>query len=120
MQRLIHAFAYTALISSLTACVVTPPPRASAPASPRAGAREVAADRWRQINERIDNLGHRVDTRVNAGFYPPPQGDALHRRLDVIRQEARDMATQHGGGLSPDEQHVLNRELDGTARIIGE
>ncbi|MEX3629147.1 MAG: hypothetical protein VB138_06260 [Burkholderia sp.] len=35
--------------------------------------------------------------------YPPPQGQALHRRLGVIRQEANDMSAQHGGGLTADE-----------------
>jgi hypothetical protein len=30
------------------------------------------------------------------------------------------MAAQHGGGLSDEEQRVLNHELDGTARAIGE
>ena len=49
-----------------------------------------------------------------------PQGDSLHHRLDVIREEAHDMAAQHGGGVSADEQRVLNQELDGASRIIGE
>ncbi|KGW52130.1 putative lipoprotein [Burkholderia pseudomallei MSHR684] len=30
------------------------------------------------------------------------------------------MAAQHGGGLSGDEQRVLNQELDVAARAIGE
>jgi hypothetical protein len=44
----------------------------------------------------------------------------LHHRLDVIRQEAHDMAAQHGGGLSAEEQRVLNQELDNAAHAIGE
>ena len=39
---------------------------------------------------------------------------------DVIRQEAHDKAAQHGGGLSSDEQRVLNQELDNAAHAIGE
>jgi hypothetical protein len=38
----------------------------------------------------------------------------------VIRHEAHDMAAQHGGGLTADEQRVLNQELDNAAHAIGE
>jgi hypothetical protein len=76
--------------------------------------------RFGQINERLDSLGQRIDWRVDQGFYAVPDGSALHHRLDVIRQEAHDMADQHGGVLSGEEQHVLNQELDGAARAIGE
>ncbi|KGS53674.1 putative lipoprotein [Burkholderia pseudomallei MSHR7527] len=119
MQRLIRAAACCVLVSSLAACVVTPPRPAPAPA-PRPGPQVVGYERMQQIQGRIDNLSHRIDARVNAGYYPPPQGAALHRRLDVIRQESTDMAAQHGGGLSGDEQRVLNQELDVAARAIGE
>jgi hypothetical protein len=114
MQRFIRALAGLALVSSLAACVVAPPP---APPRPE---HEIAFQRLNQVDGRIDNLSHRIDKHVNQGFYPPPQGDALHHRLDVIRREAHDMAAQHGGGLSGDEQRVLNQELDGAAHAIGE
>ncbi|RFU47449.1 hypothetical protein [Paraburkholderia sp. DHOC27] len=116
MQRFTRALAGLALVSSLAACVVSPPP--PPPAHP--DAHEIAVQRLRQVDGRADNLGHRIDNHVNKGFYPPPQGDALHHRLDVIRQEAHDMAAQHGGGLSGEEQRVLNQELDGAAHAIGE
>ena len=125
MQRWIRAAACCALISSLAACIVTPPPRqpqprpAPAPA-PRPSPQVAAYERMQQIQGRIDNLSRRIDARVDAGYYPPPQGAALHRRLDVIRQESTDMAAQHGGGLSGDEQRVLNQELDTAAHAIGE
>ncbi len=115
MQRFIRALAGCALVTSLAACVVTPPPQA-----PRPDAHEIAVQRLRQVEGRTDNLSRRIDAHVNAGAYPPPQGGALHHRLDVIRQEAHDMAAQHGGGLSGDEQHVLNQELDNAAHAIGE
>jgi hypothetical protein len=117
MQRLIRAAAYCALVSSLAACVVTRPQR-SAP--PRPNLHDVAVERLQQVDGRIGNLGRRIDNRVNQGYYPPPEGGALHHRLDVIRQEAHDMAAQHGGGLSGDEQRVLNQELDSAAHAIGE
>ncbi|CAB3758607.1 hypothetical protein GQ57_03205 [Burkholderia sp. MSh2] len=119
MQRLIRAAACCALVSTLAACVVAPPPQPH-PAQPRPNPQVVANERLQQIQGRIDNLHHRIDARVNAGYYPPPYGAQLHHRLDVIRQESNDMSAQHGGGLSGDEQRVLNQELDTAARAIGE
>jgi hypothetical protein len=116
MQRFIRALAGLALVSSMAACVTTPPP----PPPPHPDGHEIAMQRLRQVEGRTDNLSRRIDAHVNAGAYPPPQGGALHHRLDVIRQEAHDMAAQHGGGLSGDEQRVLNQELDGAAHAIGE
>lgn len=135
MQRLIRAAVCCALVSSLAACIVQPQQRRPAPPPrpapqvnppvtpqpiPQPSPPPVGYERMQQIQNRIDNLGRRIDSRVNGGYYPPPQGAALHRRLDVIRQESTDMASQHGGGLSGDEQRVLNQELDTAARAIGE
>jgi hypothetical protein len=125
MQRSIRALVYCALISTLAACAVSPPPRRHAPPPPppppvaRPNPHEAELARRAQADERIDNLSRRIDDRVNEGYYPPPTGAGLHHRLDVIRQEISDMAAQHGGGLSVDEQRVINQELDSTARAIG-
>lgn len=116
MPRIIRALAACALLSSVAACVVTPPP----PPAPRPNVQQIEDRRMHQVEGRIDNLGHRIDRRVNHGDYPPPQGAALHHRLEVIRQEAHDMAAQHGGGLTAEEQRLLNQELDNAARAIGE
>jgi hypothetical protein len=109
-----------ALAGSLAACVVEPTRQVDvvheAPARPDPHAE--AVHRMDQVGGRINALWRHVDQRVNQGFYPPPQGDAFHHRLDVIRQEARDMASQHGGGLSGDEQRTLNSELDGLQHAI--
>jgi hypothetical protein len=114
MQRFIRALAGGALVSTLAACVVPPP----APAGP--SPRQIAEQRLRQVDGRIENLSHRIDAHVNQGAYPPPQGNALHHRLEVIRRESHDMAAQHGGGLSSDESRVLNQELDNAAHAIDE
>jgi hypothetical protein len=116
MPRLIRAIAACALLSSLAACVVTPQPTPA----PRPNPQQIADQRLHQVDGRIDNLGRRIDKRVNQGDYPPAQGAALRHRLEVIRQEAHDMAAQHGGGLTADEQRVLNQELDSAAHAIGE
>ncbi|TDV10996.1 hypothetical protein [Paraburkholderia caballeronis] len=112
MSRITRALVAGALLSTLAACVVTPPER------PGPSPHEIAAQRLHQVDGRIGNLSRRVDAHVADGRYPPPQGDALHHRLDVIRGEAHNMAAQHGGGLSSDEQRVLNEELDTAAHAI--
>ncbi|PMS22743.1 hypothetical protein C0Z18_04595 [Trinickia dabaoshanensis] len=126
MQRSIRALVYCALVSTLAACVVTPPPPRRHPPPPppppvvvRPNPHEAELARRAEVDERIDNLSRRIDQRVDQGYYPPPTGAALHHRLDVIRQETGDMAGQHGGGISADEQRVINQELDGAARAIG-
>lgn len=126
MQRSIRALVYCALISVLAACVVARPPHRRAPPPPpppppvvRPNPHEAELARRAEVDERIDNLSRRIDERVAQGYYPPPTGAGLHHRLDVIRQETSDMAGQHGGGLSSDEQRVINQELDGAARAIG-
>ena len=108
-----------ALAGSLAACVVQPPRQVVVEEAPaRPDPHMEAVHRMDQVNGRINTLWHHVDQRVSQGFYPPPQGDAFHHRLDVVRQESRDMASQHGGGLSGEEQHTLNGELDGLQRAI--
>ncbi|MEC5407416.1 hypothetical protein VOM14_17865 [Paraburkholderia sp. MPAMCS5] len=114
MPHIIRALTACALLSSLAACVTAPPP------APRPNPQQIADRRLHQVDGRIDNLGRRIDNRVNQGYYAPPQGGELHHRLEVVRREAHDMAAQHGGGLSADEQRVLNEELDSTAHAIGE
>ncbi|MFC5429167.1 hypothetical protein ACFPTO_10210 [Paraburkholderia denitrificans] len=116
MSRIARALAASALVSTLAACVITGPQQRPAGPTPHA----LSVDRLHRVEGRIDNLGRRLDTRVNEGYYAQPQGAAVHRRLDEIRREAHDMAAQHGGGLSPDEERVLNEELDTAARAIGE
>jgi hypothetical protein len=114
MPRIIRALAACALLGSLAACVTAPP------LAPRPSPQQIADKRLHQVDGRIDSLSRRIDNRVSQGRYGPAQGGELHHRLDVIRREAHEMAAQHGGGLSADEQRVLNQELDSAAHAIGE
>jgi hypothetical protein len=116
MQRIVRALGCCALVSSLAACVVAP--QQSAAPRPALNPHEMAAQRLEQVDGRINTMNRRVDTRVNQGYYPPPAGGELHRRLDTIHREAHDMAAQHGGGLSGDEQRVLNQELDTASAAV--
>jgi len=112
MTHLPRLLAAGALLSLLAACAAPHHER------PSPAPREIFAQRLHQVDGRIDDLGHRIDTHVSEGHYPPPQGDALHHRLEVIHEEAHDMAAKHGGGLTPGEQRILNEELDTAARAI--
>ena len=114
MQRIVRALGCCALVSSLAACVVAPQQTAALRFNPH----ELAVQRLEQVDGRINEMNRRVDVRVNQGYYPPPAGGELHHRLDTVRHEAHDMAAQHGGGLSGDEQRVLNQELDATAVAV--
>ncbi|QYD69160.1 hypothetical protein KZJ38_01850 [Paraburkholderia edwinii] len=114
MQRLIRALGCCALVSSLAACVVEPPQAARPVPNPH----EVAVQRFDQVDGRINNMSRHIDVRVNQGYYPPPVGGELHRRLDAIRHQAHEMAVHRDGGISGDEQRTLNDELDSTAIAI--
>jgi hypothetical protein len=126
MQRSIRVLVCCALISALAACVaprhphrrVPPPPPPPAPVV-RPNPHEADLARYAQVDERIDSLNRRIDERVSQGYYGRLTGGSLHHRLDVIHQEMHDMAAQHEGGLSVDEQRVLNQELDSAGRAIG-
>jgi hypothetical protein len=110
----------TVLAASMAGCVVAPPAQtrtvvvreqpAPAPVDPRA--------RFDQVQGRLAEEFHRVDVRQSQGYIDPYRADGLRDRLRRIRQEANDMASQHRGGLSGDEQHALNDELGAVARDI--
>jgi hypothetical protein len=102
---------------ALGACVVAPPPPPPRPA-PSMPPHEAALRRMQQIEQRIGQEQRSIDAHVNGGAYPPPIGDRLHGELGRIDQEAHDMANQHGGGLSGEEQHDLNDQLNGVTRRI--
>ncbi len=106
-------------LGSLSGCVVEPPRQApAARVIVEPDPHTVAVQRREQIDRRIGNESRDIDNHVNHGYYPPPRGNELHRRLGAIAQETRDMAAQHGGGLSGDEQRALNQELDQLHRMI--
>jgi hypothetical protein len=126
MQRIVFAriACGVAIALSMAACVVQPPAQRvvvepqSPPPPPPQDPHMAAIHRFEQIQSRVGELSHRIDDHVAQGFYPPPVGGDLHHRVDVIWQEARDMASQHGGGLSGEEHRTLNQELDGAAHAI--
>lgn len=107
------------LAGSLAGCVVEPPrPAPPARVVVEPDPRAAAIHRREQIEQRIANESRDIDNHVSQGYYPPPHGYDLHRRLGAIAQEARDMAAQHGGGLSGEEHRALNQELDQMHQMI--
>ncbi|WP_296223350.1 hypothetical protein [Ralstonia sp. UBA689] len=107
------------LVASMAGCVVAPAPQtrtvvvhepAPAPVDPRA--------RFDRVQGRLAEEFHRVDVRQSQGYIDPYRADGLRDRLRRIRQETNDMASQHNGGLSGDEQHTLNDELGAVSRDI--
>jgi hypothetical protein len=110
------------LAASMAGCVVAPPQPTrtvvvrepvpvAAPVDPRA--------RFDQVQGRLAEEFHRIDVRQSQGYIDPYRADGLRDRLRRIRQEANDMASQHRGGLSGDEQHALNDELGTVSLDIG-
>ena len=114
MNKIIQYTALVACSSLLAACIVAPPP------PPPPDPHMAGLHRAEQIEQRIDHESRSIDAHVAQGYYPPPRGNQLHQRLAAIQQEEHDMAAQHGGGLSGEEQRTLNQELDGTAQVIGQ
>lgn len=125
MKLHLRGLAATALVAalagSLAGCIV-PPPRPAPPPQTRVIIEQdphaQAIERRDQIEHRLANESREIDNHVNQGYYPPPHGYDLHRRLNAIAQESHDMEAQHGGGLSPDEQRALNQELDQMHQMI--
>jgi len=95
MKTMVRALACSALIASLSACVVNqpPPPRQVVVPAPapvlRPNPREVALERFGQVNSRIDNLGRRIDWHVNGGYSHLPR--ATHCTI-VLTSYARKRA----------------------------
>ncbi|PLZ01975.1 hypothetical protein CY652_13175 [Burkholderia sp. WAC0059] len=120
MSRLLRLLAAAALASTLAACVVTRPIGQQPRPAPAPTQHDFALERLRQVDGRIDDMGRHIDMRVGQGAYPQAQGAQLHHRLDVIREEAHSIASQHDGGLSSPEQRMLNDELDTAGHVIDE
>ena len=116
------------LAASMAGCVVAPPQQTrtvvvrepvpvAAPVDPRA--------RFDQVQGRLAEEFHRVDVRQSQGYIDPYRADGLRDRLRRILsdetvdvQVTNDMASQHNGGLSGDEQRALNDELGAVAHDI--
>ena len=73
-----------------------------------------------QVNDRLQNQNKRIRNEVKEGEITKGQAATLHAQDRQIRQEERDMASQNGGHITKDEQKVLNEQLNGVSKKIGQ
>ena len=76
--------------------------------------------RREQVNDRLANQNRRIANEVKEGEITKGQARALHKEDRQIRQEERDMASQNGGHITTSEQKVLNQQLNGVSKQIGQ
>src|ERR1700688_2172883 len=74
--------------------------------------------RREQVNHRLANQNKRIHQDVRNGTLTKGQAAALHKDDHQVRQEERDMASQHGGHITGSEQKVLNSQENGISNQI--
>ena len=72
-----------------------------------------------QVNDRLAHQNKRINKELKEGDITKAQARKLHHEDRQIRQEERDMASQHGGHITKDEQKVLNKQENVVSRQIG-
>jgi hypothetical protein len=73
-----------------------------------------------QVNDRLQNQNKRINKELKEGEITKQQASKLHKEDRQIRQEERDMASQNGGHITKSEQKVLNQQLNGVSKQIGQ
>jgi hypothetical protein len=73
-----------------------------------------------QVNDRLQNQNKRINRELKEGEITKQQANKLHKEDRQIRQEERDMASQNGGHITKSEQKVINQQLNGVSKQIGQ
>jgi hypothetical protein len=73
-----------------------------------------------EVNHRLQNQDHRINTAVRDGKMSPAEAAKLHRDDHQIRQEERDMAHQDNGHITRQEDRTLNQQENQVSRQIGQ
>jgi hypothetical protein len=91
------------------------------------GATAASAETWPQahprraeVNHRLANQYHRINSEWRSGEITPGQARALHRQDRFVRAEERFMASQHNGHITRAEKKALNQQENGVSREIGQ
>jgi len=71
-----------------------------------------------EVNQRLRNQDHRINHKMKNGDISRGQAYRMHRRDRQIRKEERRMAYRHGGHITKNEQHRLNRRENHMSRRI--
>lgn len=72
-----------------------------------------------EVNKRLANQNRRIHDEVKEGDLTKQQAAQLHKEDRQIRHQERQMASQHGGHITKQEQRTLNREENAVSRQIG-
>lgn len=85
-----------------------------------------AKERWVQshprraeVNARLANENRRINQELREGEISRRQAAQLHQDVRDIRQQERQMAEQHGGHITRQEQRALNHQANQLSRKIG-
>ncbi|WP_024872424.1 hypothetical protein [Tolumonas lignilytica] len=73
-----------------------------------------------EVNARLTNQAHRINTERKEGDLTNPQAAKLHSADRHIRREERRMAAQHNGHLTKQEQIKLNQQENKVSQKIGQ
>jgi hypothetical protein len=73
-----------------------------------------------EVNGRLENQNQRIRREVKEGEITKQQAHQLHKEDHQIREEERLMASQNGGHITKGEQKVLNQQLNGVSKQIGQ
>jgi hypothetical protein len=75
---------------------------------------ETGVQRLQQIDARINNLRRRINARIGTG----ERARELRRRLDAVRADAHNIASQNRGELSVEQQNSINERIAPISRAI--
>src|SRR5215813_7345609 len=73
-----------------------------------------------QVNDRLAKQNRRINKELKEGEITKTQTDKLHKEDRQIRQEERDMASQHGGHITKQEQRFSTNKKTRSASKSGD
>lgn len=72
-----------------------------------------------EVNKRLANQNRRIHHEVKEGDLTKQQAAQLHKDDRRIRHQERQMASEHNGHITKQEQRTLNREETAVSKRIG-
>jgi hypothetical protein len=74
--------------------------------------------RVNQVNKRIDNQEHRINTERKEGEITKAQAHQDRKNLKTVNQEKHDMRKEDNGHLTKTDQKALNQQLNKNSKKI--
>lgn len=75
--------------------------------------------RRHEVNARLNNQNRRIDQEVKEGDMSKAEAAKLHKEDRQIRREEQNMAAEHGGHITKQEQRKLNQQENAVSNQIG-